>query len=615
MKFPLSEINRQEYLDHIYELIKDDGCQIFVDTNIFALFYRINNSARTEFFDWLEILIDKKRVKTPVWALNEYTNRFIRNKIEDYFGPLKKVKSIQNDFQELSSFLKMNIDTPTINGSHYGSLEDFNDDLDIIEKKLRYIKQTAKSKDETYKLKIHNEIKSLFENTILPSKLNEILDITRLNGKFRYEHKLPPGFQDDNKELNSFGDLIIWNEIINYCEAENIEKGILITNDLKKDWVYPPYNLRENCRVVSNRNDQFKIIDPRLVFEFKQKTNSEEFHIISFETLTQILLHNTNGKFIELAKALQLDHIKQNEVEEEEKDRTDENPEEQIVEIPAREQQNEDLNPEDIEGQFQYDANALADQNFPLNDKSFLTNTIIDLKSYNWYVQNPALDKFEEYHEDKIEHINENSNKLFVIGRNIYQSAQGGSASAVYYMNNLRAIFTKFSNFYINHIFSGMLYEIYFDSKNEFREYNFKTSFLDVVYSLESLDRLESSFYFINQVLQPFSEHLLYLPNGDNITMEITLSDEPELGKTFLNEDVEIFNISQINANGTSLLTNNMNQIIKTEHYYFYDLKIEGLLKLIGRVYAIPSCKIETVRDLDENINMEFTNQKLKILG
>jgi predicted nucleic acid-binding protein len=114
MKFPLSEINRQEYIDDIFELIVDNDCVIFVDTNIFALFFRINNLARNEFFDWIKTLIKNDRIKTPLWALNEYSDRFIRNKIEDYYGPLKSVKSIKNNFEELDSFLKMNIDSESI---------------------------------------------------------------------------------------------------------------------------------------------------------------------------------------------------------------------------------------------------------------------------------------------------------------------------------------------------------------------------------------------------------------------------------------------------------------------------------------------------------------------
>lgn len=612
MKFPLSEINRKDYLDLIFKLLQDDDCQVFVDTNIFALFYRINNSARTEFFDWLKTLVIKDRVKTPLWALNEYTNRFIRNQIEDYFGPLKKVKSIQNDFNELSTFLKMNIDSTSIVGSKYGSLEDFKNDLELINEKLSNIKQTTKSKDETYKLKIHSEIKALFEQTVLESDLENILKITQDYGEFRYKHKLPPGFQDSVKEQNSFGDLIIWNEIINHCGNNDVKKGILITNDLKKDWVYPPNKIIENSRSISNKDGQFKIIDPRLVYEFKSKTSSEEFHIISFDTLAQILLHNTNGNFIELAKALQIEFSKKTKrksEEDEEETITEQKESDVIPEIVSKEEAK-------TEQVFNYAENALSDIDFPLNDSSFLIETIINLKSYNWYVQNPAIDKLLDYPEKKIEHNDDNKNKLFVIGRNIYQSAQGGSASAVHYIRNLRTIFTKFSDFYINHVFIGMLYEIYFNSSNEFRAYNYKSSFLDELYSLENLDRLKTSFEVINGYLKPYEAHLPYLPlkNIENISIKIELEGEVKIVEQFWGDE-KIQTVSSIMANGDELITANPEISIMDYHYLTYDLNINGLLTMISNVYGIPTYKINNLTAIDEDIKLQIEPKKLKKLA
>jgi hypothetical protein len=46
MKFPLSNLNVKDYQDNIHNLIKDVECVMFIDTNIIALFYSINDSAR-----------------------------------------------------------------------------------------------------------------------------------------------------------------------------------------------------------------------------------------------------------------------------------------------------------------------------------------------------------------------------------------------------------------------------------------------------------------------------------------------------------------------------------------------------------------------------------------
>jgi hypothetical protein len=55
-------------------------------------------------------------------------------------------------------------------------------------------------------------------------------------GRDRYEKKIPPGYEDDKKpEHLKFGDLVLWNQILDY--AKQHKKAILfITDDGKGDW-------------------------------------------------------------------------------------------------------------------------------------------------------------------------------------------------------------------------------------------------------------------------------------------------------------------------------------------------------------------------------------------
>lgn len=625
MKFPLSKINRQDYIDEVFKLINDDECVIFVDTNIFALFYRINNAARNEFFDWLKKLIQEERVKTPLWALNEYTNRFIRNQIEDYFGPLKSVKSIKNNFEQLDSFLRMNIDSEGISESSYNSIEEFKEELDLVKAKLNKINKVAKTKNESYKLKIHSEIKTIFEKTVLNSDLKKVLKTTQDEGIFRFEHRIPPGFKDDDKDLNSFGDLIIWNEILDFCNSKDVKKGILITNDLKKDWVYTPNILVEKTH--SKANKHLKIIDPRLVYEFKSKTGSEDFHIISFDTLVQILLQKTNLHLIELAKALQIESDKDNNSDKTKNNTiTDEEEDTSVIETEVENQaadinenQEEQINEQVEENEeiqeFNYEETALADRDFPLNDSSFLTETIIKLKSYNWYIQNPAIDELLVYPENKIEKSVENKNKLFVLGRNIYQAAQGGSASASNYLYRLRSIFSKYSDFYISHLFTGMIYEVYFDSSNTFRKYNLKSNFIDELYALEDNGRLKNSFEKIIEYLNPYSEHLLYQPlqNTENVEIQIETEGDIITTENDWSDKIKTQSISNIKVNDKELLTDDDN--LKIETFLPFDLNISSLLETISDIYGIPSSKLNSSSDINTDISLDIKPKGFKKLA
>lgn len=87
------------------------------------------------------------------------------------------------------------------------------------------------------------------------------------DGEQRYKEKIPPGYQDVKKEGNKkYGDLIIWNEMINYSKL--IKKDILfITDDTKEDWV-----LRLNGISLDPRKE--------LLVEFKQKSE-QLFYLLS----------------------------------------------------------------------------------------------------------------------------------------------------------------------------------------------------------------------------------------------------------------------------------------------------------------------------------------------
>lgn len=617
MKFPISELDRQKYFEEIYKLLEDNECQIFIDTNIIALCYRIHDSARKEFFDWILTLITKERINTPIWALNEYTNRFIRNQLEDYLSPLKKISTINKDFREVSNFLKMNIDTSSLNGTIYTDLKKFQDDLQTVEDKLKSIAVAAKAKDEAYKLKIHNEIQIHFEKTIINSSIDDILTKINSHGGVRYNHKLPPGFQDGEKDLNVYGDLIIWHEIMNFCKTKGIKKTILITNDGKKDWVYAPNRIIENGRSVPNKS-QLKIADPRLIYEFKLATDSEDFYIINFDLLVQILIQNAKGSFIEIANALQVEYNQNVNLEEEkiEEERdTETGIDDQLIsKVDTKQEKSFTTDKKDQIEKITYSKSALADSEFPLFDESYSSEIILNLKNYNWYVQNPTINNFLASNINIIEKTDENRDKLFVIGRNLYQAACGAAASGVDFIKNIKTYFAKFNDFVAIHLYSGILYEIYFDSKNEFRN-ELKSTYITEVLKIKDLERLSSSLKFIDEKLKPHKGSLLYYPSkNDNVMLQIKLEEESYdvedwLGLITTYKDLEI-----LTADGIDLLTEDVENSL---NIYYSQVNTKGLVHLISTSYAIPENQIEIVNKeiIEETAIINFGQKRLKKLN
>lgn len=87
-----------------------------------------------------------------------------------------------------------------------------------------------------------------------------------------------------------------------------------------------------------------------------------------------------------------------------------------------------------VEEKFSYSSSAKADIDFPLAEHPTVSPIIIDLKSSNWYTQNPAINKIFQLDLSAL-----SDDVLFVLGRNIYQTACGGENRANEILDNLRS--------------------------------------------------------------------------------------------------------------------------------------------------------------------------------
>jgi hypothetical protein len=160
-----------------------------------------------------------------------------------------------------------------------------------------------------------------------------------------------------------------------------------------------------------------------------------------------------------------------------------------------------------------------------------------------------------------------------------------------------------------------MLYEVYFDSSNTFREYMLKSNFIDELYALEDNSRLRHSFDKIVEFLEPHTQHLLYLPHQEGEGIEIVIETKGEV-KTVESDWGDNMNtqlISSIKANNKELLTNNDD--LKIQNFLSFDLKISSLLEIISNVYGIPLSKINNSSDLDEDVNLMIGAKGFKKLA
>lgn len=85
-------------------------------------------------------------------------------------------------------------------------------------------------------------------------------------GKIRYEAEIPPGYLN-KKEKNKLGDLIIWNDMIEYSK-KNKNNILFVKNSPKENWIYEENGISYGA-------------NKKLLKEFKEKTEGQKFHIVT----------------------------------------------------------------------------------------------------------------------------------------------------------------------------------------------------------------------------------------------------------------------------------------------------------------------------------------------
>ncbi|MCW6509696.1 caspase family protein [Lichenifustis flavocetrariae] len=142
-----------------------------------------------------------------------------------------------------------------------------------------------------------------------------------------------------------------------------------------------------------------------------------------------------------------------------------------------------------------YASSSLSDNLFVPDPGKASHQIIRGLKSIDWYIQNPALDRLTPKLANTVK-----DETLFVLGRNIYQAAHGGARSAEAFIRNLVGSTSGMKPEKIRALLDGILFEIFFNSKGELRE-EIKGNMFNDAFDLQKLPQFKDSFDFIAETL------------------------------------------------------------------------------------------------------------------
>lgn len=529
-----------EHVREIATLASDPQTLIFLDTNILSYLYKLHEAARREFFVWTDTAVAANRLIVPAWAASEYLSRVTSKTLDSYTPKSKEVSQATKLLNGLFETASLFVDDASLKRIGHPSdratfITGFRTAIDALAPFTRVFSQDFDSGV------VHQQIEAHLSPAILDSDLAALCVRATQEGAGRFEHRLPPGFRDEDKPENRLGDLIIWFEILekSASSAATFPKVLFISRDEKSDWVYAPKMrmelVRSSRKAVGNSRPEIKLADPRLVSEFRRVTGHANITIASIDTLVEGLSKTDPTLFAHLAAAIQI-NLEQSapmppaadvpeaatnpQLDEAPRDAAEPpvevQPEPPVNDlapdsqaVPVAPPPEEVVLPVPVESnlpRLQYDQTALRDREYQADAPSDINEIIRALKSLNWYTQNPAITKIRAIRQDEFP-----PSSWFVLGRNIYQAACGNSQKAMEFMIGLETRLRQFPSETAQHLLAGMLFEVYFDPRGEFRcgaKFSYADKPLAVVANGEFADVVE----FINYHLRNHRHCLGFMP-------------------------------------------------------------------------------------------------------
>ena len=171
------------------------------------------------------------------------------------------------------------------------------------------------------------------------------------------------------------------------------------------------------------------------------------------------------------------------------------------------------LNPNTIYDGANYSSWALADHQYH-SDNPEVKKILEGLKSYNWYTQETVIPLIKFLDFENIQ-----ATDLFVIGRNVYQAANGNCFTAQTFIDNFTNV--QITDMAKLHLLNGMSYEIYFDSHNKLRLHPKSGYHLEIIRLLE-MNEFYGSRAFITSALCRNDNQIIYIP-GQNEIMDFSV--------------------------------------------------------------------------------------------
>lgn len=226
-----------------------------------------------------------------------------------------------------------------------------------------------------------------------------------------------------------------------------------------------------------------------------------------------------------------------------------------------------------------YSEDVVKDINY--SDEDEFGNLIQEIKSADWNIQNPAIDKILKISPETL-----NKNQLFILGRNLLQ-ASGAAFSAQEFMKGLVDRLKPYrEETGENHLLNGILFEIYFNPQADFRKEKTKMYYFDEIISLRKNEDFNNSFDFIRNLLISTQYLLVYIPQAQDEIMDVDIVANNQKVSNDFNVESEYQLINKITCNGVDITKD-------ISKYNVYGKNESGLKEILANYLSAPMSLVQ----------------------
>lgn len=280
-----------------YKTLWQNAIFIF-DTNILLNLYRYQSSTRDELLKVIE------QLKERIWIPNYVALEFQRNRLFVIAEQHKRYTEVQNIVSKSLAGMQSELDGLQLKKRH----SHINPDqlVESMQKiKKEYFEELNKLEEQSISLSTEDKILERLDDIFLDKvgkafEKQEEIDSLFKEGEERFKKQIPPGYKDSKKDdkkpddfsfgglsyKRKFGDLIIWKQIIENAQKEELKDIIFITDDGKSDWW---------LKIDSNGPKTIGV-RPELIDEIKNNSKVERFHVYNTESFLSYANEQLNAK-------------------------------------------------------------------------------------------------------------------------------------------------------------------------------------------------------------------------------------------------------------------------------------------------------------------------------